>query len=195
MKSWKKPLLIAVCALAATAALALPASASAAVWQHEGKELKSKVEFSLTGGEVIEVSGAVLLCETTATMTTEGGSTAKITAYDVKEATCVGLAGKLEGCEVTTATPKNLSWGVSVTTGDLSAKEVAMAYTFDKACEIQKIETSFPSLTLTPESPEAIRFFHFGQETKAQVDSKETALTYSGSLNLPEKDFDTYGIG
>lgn len=195
MKSWKKPLLIAIYALAATAALALPASASAAVWQHEGKELKSKVELSLTGGEFIEVSGAVLLCETTATMTTEGGSTAKITAYDVKEATCVGLAGKLEGCEVTAATPKNLSWGVSVTTGDLSAKEVAMAYTFDKACEIQKIETSFPSLTLTPESPEAIRFFHFGQETKAQVDGKETALTYSGSLNLPEKDFDTYGIG
>ena len=195
MKKRKKTLLIAVSALAAIAAMALPASASAAVWQHEGKELKSKVDFSLTGGEFIEVSGAVMLCENTATMTTEGGSTAQITAYDVKEATCIGLAGKLEGCEVTAATPKNLSWGVSVNTSDLTAKEVAIAYSFDKACEIQKIETSFSKLTLTPEEPKAIRLFRFNQEGKAKVDGKEASLVYSGSLNLPEKDFDTYGIG
>ncbi len=192
MKKRKNVLLIAGIALAA---MVLPASASAAVWQHEGKELKSKVDFSLTGGEFIEVSGAVMLCESTATMTTEGGSTAQITAYDVKEATCIGLAGKLEGCEVTAATPKGLSWGVSVNTSDLTAKEVAISYTFNGACEIDKIETSFPSLTLTPEEPKAIRLFHFNQEGKAKVDGKETALVYSGSLSLPEKDFDTYGIG
>lgn len=192
MKKRKNVLLIAGIALAA---MALPASASAAVWQHEGKELKSKVDFSLTGGEFIEVSGAVMLCENTATMTTEGGSTAQITAYDVKEATCIGLAGKLEGCEVTAATPKGLSWGVSVNTSDLTAKEVAVDYSFDKACEIQKIEINFSKLTLTPEEPEAIRLFRFNQETKAKVDGKEASLVYSGSLNLPEGDFDTYGIG
>lgn len=192
MKKRKNVLLIAGIALAA---MALPASASAAVWQHEGKALEKNVELSLTGGEFIEVSGAVMLCESTATMTTEGGSTAQITAYDVKEATCIGLAGKLEGCEVTAATPKGLSWGASVNTSDLTAKEVAISYTFNGACEIDKIETSFPSLTLTPEEPEAIRLFHFNQEGKAKVDGKETALVYSGSLSLPEKDFDTYGIG
>jgi hypothetical protein len=195
MKNRKHAVLAMATALAAMAALALPASASAAVWKHEGKTLEKKVELSLTGGEFIEVSGAVMLCESSATMTTEGGSTAKITAYDVNEASCIGLAGKLEGCEVTAATPKNLSWSVAVNSVDLTAKSVAVDYSFNKACAIQKIETSFPSLTLTPEEPSAIRLFHFNQEGTAKVDGKEAALTYSGSLQLPEADFDTYGIG
>jgi hypothetical protein len=195
MKTKKHALIAAASALATIAVLALPASASAAVWQHEGKELKSKVELSLAGGEFIEVSGAAMLCENTATMTTEGGSTAKITAYDVEEATCIGLAGKLEGCEVTAATPKNVPWSVAVNTSDLTVKEVAVAYSFNKACAIQKIETSYPKLTLTPEEPKAIRLFHFNQKATALVDGKEAELTYSGSLNLAEKDFDTYGIG
>ena len=195
MKNRKHALLVMASALVAMAVLALPASASAAVWKHEGKTLEKKAELSLTGGEFIEVSGAVMLCESTATMTTEGGSTAKITAYDVKEATCVGLAGKLEGCEVTAATPTGLSWSVAVNSVDLTAKEVAVDYTFNKACAIQKIETSFPKLTLTPEEPSAIRSFHFNQEGTAKVDGKEASLAYSGLLQLPENEFDTYGIG
>ncbi len=195
MKHRKHALLVLASALAAMAALALPASASASVWLHEGKPLEEHVELPLTGGEFIEVSGAVMLCESTATMTTEGGSTAKITAYDVKEATCIGLAGKLEGCEVTAATPKGVPWSVAVNSADLTAKEVAVDYSFNKACEIQKIEMSYPSLTLTPEEPSAIRLFHFNQEGTAKVDGKAASLVYSGALNLSEKDFDTYGIG
>jgi hypothetical protein len=192
----KKPLLAAVCALAAVAVLAVPASASAAVWKHNGENLKTKVTLSLAGAEVIEVTGgSVMLCENTATMTTEGGSTAKITAYTPNKATCVGLAGKLEGCEATAITPTGVPWSVTVNTSDLTAKEVKVDYTFNKGCGIQKIETSIASLTLTPETASAIRLFHFNQETKAVVDGTGSNLVFSGTLNLPEKDFDTYGIG
>jgi hypothetical protein len=193
MRKSKKALFAAV--LAAVAILALPALASAAVWQHKGEALKTKVELALTGSEVIETSGAVLLCNVNATMTTEGGSTAKITAYNVEKASCIGLAGKLEGCEVTAVAAKGLPWTVSVNTSDLTAKEVKVEYTFNKTCGIQKIETNFSKLTLTPEEPKAIRLFHFGQAGTAKVDGKEASLTASGTLNLPEKDLETYGIG
>jgi hypothetical protein len=144
---------------------------------------------------LFEVSGAAMVCEAGATMTTKGGSTAQITAYDVKEVSCVGLAGELEGCEVTAATPKGLPWSVAVNTADLTAKEVKLDYSFDKACGIQKIEESFPELLLTPEEPSAIRLFHFNQEGTAKVDGEATSFNNGGSLQLPEELFDKYGIG
>ena len=195
MKNRKHALLAAASALAAIAALALPASASASVWLKEGKALKEHVELPLTGGEVIEVSGSAMLCESSATMSTEGGSTAQITAYNINKASCIGLAGSLEGCEVTAATPTGLPWSVTVNSVDLSAKEVSVGYSFDKACSIQKIEMGFPKLTLTPEEPSAIRLFHFNQEGTAKVDGKEASLSYGGSLQLPEEDSGIYGIG
>ena len=195
MKDPKKALLAAVCALGAVAVLALPASASAAVWKHEGKNLEKKVELAMTGGEFLEVSGAAMVCNSTATMTTEGGSTASMSAYNIDKASCFGLAGKLEGCEATATTPTGVPWSVAVNATDLTVKNVKVDYSFNKTCGIQKIEMSISSLTVTPESASAIRLFHWNQETKAQVDGKETALTYSGSLNLAEKDLETYGIG
>lgn len=192
----RKHVLLAVAsALVAVAALALPASATTSVWLYEGEPLEEHAELSLTGGELFEVSESVMLCEASATMTTEGGSTAQVTAYDVNEASCVGLAGKLEGCEVTSATPKGLPWGVAVNTADLTASEVKVDYSFDKACGIGKIEASFPELTLTPEEPSAIRLFHFNQKGTAKVDGKEASFNNGGSLSLPEEDFDKYGIG
>lgn len=193
--SKKKALLAAACAVVAVAATVLPASASASVWQKEGAPLKEKVEFALTGGEVIEVGGGVMFCNNSATMTTEGGSSAQITAFDVAEASCMGVAGNLEGCNVTTATPKGLPWSVTVNTADLTAKEVGVTYSLNEACAVHKIEVSFANLTLTPEEPSAIRFFHFNQEGTGKVDGKEAALSFGGVLELPEGDFDKYGIG
>ena len=195
MSNSKKTLLATVSALAVVAVFALPASASAAVWQHKGEALKTKIELAMTGAEVIETSSSALLCENTSTMTTEGGSSAKITAYSVKTATCVGLSGKFEGCTVTAAAAKGLPWSVTVNTSDLTAKEVKVEYTLNKGCGIEKVETSFSKLTLTPEEPKAIRLFHFNQAGTGKVNGKEASLTASGSLNLAEKDFDTYGIG
>jgi hypothetical protein len=195
MKFSKVALLAAAGALVALAILAAPGSASAAVWLKEGQPLKQKVELSLSGGEVIEVGGGAMLCNNTATMTTEGGSTAQITAYNISKASCLGFAGTLEGCEVTAVTTQGVPWSVTVNSVDLTAKQVGVTYSLNEACSIHKIEVSFANLTLTPEEPEAIRLFHFGQEGTGKVDGKEAALTFSGVLQLPEKDLDIYGIG
>jgi hypothetical protein len=195
MRNRNKPLLAAAAVLAVVAALAVPASASASVWLKEGSPLKEKVELALTGGEVIEVGGATLVCNNTATMTTEGGSAAQITAYNVEKGSCVGFSGNLEGCNVTAATPQGLSWGVTVNSVDLTAKEVGVSYSFNEACAVHKIEVSFANLTLTPEEPSAIRFFHFKEEGTGKVDGKEAKLTFSGLLEVPEADFGKYGIG
>lgn len=195
----KNVLILATTAAAAVALVAVvagPASATSSVWLHEGKPLEKHVELPLTGGEVIEVGGAALLCEGSATMTTEGGSTAKITSYSVDKATCMGLAGNLEGCQVTATETTGLPWSVTVNTTDLTAKGVKVDYTFDKGCAVGKIEVSFPELTLTPqEEPSSIRFFSFSAEGTGKVDGKEAAVNYSGSLQLPEAEFGTYGIG
>jgi hypothetical protein len=196
MTKSRKSLSAAIAALVvAVAVLAGPASASASVWLHEGKPLSEHVELPLGGGEVIEVGTSTLLCDTAATMTTEGGSTAEITAYNVEKASCIGLSGGVEGCEVTAATPQSLPWSVSVNSVDLTAKGAGVTYSFDAGCSIDKIETSFPELTLTPEEPAAIRLFHFHQEGTGKVDGESASLTDSGALELPEADFGKYGIG
>jgi hypothetical protein len=187
--------LLAVAAVVAAAVLAGPASASASVWLHEGKPLSEHVELSLTGGEVIEVDTSALLCDTTATLTTEGGSTAQITAFEVEQGSCIGLAGELEGCQVTAATAENLPWDVNVDSADLAAFETGVAYLFDEGCPVDELETGFPELILTPEEPTAIRLFHFDEEGTGMVDGEAEPLVDSGALQLPEADFGTYGIG
>jgi hypothetical protein len=195
MRNPRNALLVAAGALGAMAALALPASASASIWLRNGKPLEEKVELALTGGEALEVSGATLLCNSSATMTTEGGSTAQITAYNVEETSCIGFAGKLEGCEVTSATPQGLPWSIAVNSVDLTAKGFGVDYSFDEACSIHKIEVSFPSLTVTPEEPSAIRLFHFKGEGNANVDGKETEIADTGAFQPPEEDLGVFGIG
>lgn len=195
MKNSKYALLALACAAAVAAVVALPATADTSTWQHEGSPLEESVELTPTGGEVIEFGGSVLVCETSATLVTEGGSSAQITSYSVSKASCAGVAGQLEGCTVTAATSTGLPWSVTVNTADLTAGEVRVDYSFNEACPIDKLETNFPELALTPEEPSAINLFRFGQEGTAKVDGKETTIGYFGSLNLPEEEFGTYGIG
>jgi len=187
--------LLALTAAIVVAVLALPASADTSGWLHGEKPLEGHVTMATTGGEVIEFGGSVLVCETAASITTEGGSSAQITSYSVSKASCAGVAGELEGCTVTAATSTGLPWSLAVNTADLTAGEVRVDYSLNEACPIDKIETSFPELTLTPEEPSAINLFRFSQEGTAKVDGKATTIGYFGSLNLPEEEFGTYGIG
>ena len=195
MRRFKRTYGGALVGLVAIAALVAPASASAAVWLHEGKPLGEAAELSLRGGEVIQVPAGAFLCNAEATMTTAGGSTAQITAYTVELSSCSGLLGEFNGCEVTAATVENLPWSITVNSTDLTAAEVAISYSFDEACPIQEVETSFPQVTLTPEEPGAIRYFNFSQEGVGKVDGEEGWLIDSGVLQLPEEEFGTYGIG
>jgi hypothetical protein len=192
----KKAVLLAVAAIAALALLAVPVSASAAVWKKEGVALKEKTEFKATGGEVIEVNGGVMICEGGMTMTTEGGSSAKVTGYSITNTTCSGLAGNLVGCTVSSVTPAGLPWSVTVNTSDLTAKSVKLTYAFATGCAVKKIETSFAELKLVPEpEPGAISLFSFSTSGTATVDGKAATLGWFGSFSLPESQAGKYGIG
>lgn len=194
--SLKKAALLALAAVTALGLLAVPVSASASVWKKEGVALKEKTEFKTTGGEVIEVNGGVMICEGGMTMTTSGGSTASITAYNITKTSCSGLAGNLVGCTVSSVTPSGLPWSVTVNTADLTVKGVKLAYAFATGCAVKKIETSFPELKLTPEpEPSAISLFAFSTSGTATVDGKSATLGWFGSFSLPESQAGKYGIG
>jgi hypothetical protein len=197
MKRSRKRVVFVVTALVALAALVGAASALAGVWKKEGSELKEKITLSMTGADVVEIeSGAsVLICNTTATMTTSGGSTASITAFAVEKASCEGFAGKFKGCTVTAATPKTLPYSVTVGTTTLTVKNFGVTYTMNTGCAISKVETSYPELTLTPEEPTAIQFFHFGQTGTGKVNGTSASITDGGVLQLPEAQWGKYGIG
>lgn len=187
--------LLALTAAIVVAALALPAAANTSVWLHESEPLAESVELAPTGGEVIEFGGSVLVCQSSATIATEGGSSAQITAYSVDKASCEGVAGELESCTVTAATATGLPWNVALNTADLTAEGASVDYSFNEACPIEEIETNLAELTLTPDEPSAIGLFFFSQEGVADVDGNETPIGYFGSLNLPEEELGTYGIG
>lgn len=193
----RKGIVIAVTALVAIAAMIGAASALAGVWKKGGTELKEKITLSMTGGEVVEIENGAssLSCNTTETMTTSGGSTASVTAFAVEKASCEGFTGKLKGCTVTAATPKTLPWSVTVNTSTLTVKNAGVSYTLNTGCAISKIESSYPELTLTPEEPSSIVFFHFGQTGTGKVNGSSASITSGGIWQLAEADFGKYGIG
>ncbi len=197
MRKSRKGLITAVTVLVAIAALVGAASALAGVWKHEGKEFKEKVTFAMTGGEVIEVeSGAsVLVCNNTVTMTTEGGSTASITAFAIEKSSCTGQAGKFKGCTVSTATPKTLPYSVTVGSTTLTAKNFGITYTMSSGCSISSVEVNLPTLTLTPETASAISSFHFGQTGTGKINGTSASVTDGGAWNLSAAQAGKYGIG
>jgi hypothetical protein len=197
MKMSRKGIVLAVTALVAVMALVGAGSALAGVWKKGGSELKEKITLSMTGGEFVEIeSGASSLsCNTTATMTTSGGSTASVTAFAVNKTSCEGFSGKFKGCTVASATPKTLPWSVTVNTTTLTVKNAGVKYTMNAGCSISSVETNFPELTLTPEEPTSIVFFHFGQTGTGKVNGTSASVTSGGTWLLPEADFGKYGIG
>ena len=76
----------------AVAMFAVTASASAAVWKDKGVNVTKFISIGLTGGEVFESGTSGMSCEIVATLTTEGGSTGKITKFETKK--CSGASEK-----------------------------------------------------------------------------------------------------
>lgn len=192
--------LLTLAALAAVAALAIPASASAAQWLHEGSAFKEKVEMPLTGGEFLEIGeGAekdVMLCESSnLTISTEGGSTGQA-SYAVEPASCMGLAGRLAGCTATAVKVTGTPWALAVNATNVTAEGVGVNYTLNAGCTIKSIEVSFPKLTLTPqEEASSIKFFQWNQEGSGKVNGGTAAIAYFGSQSFSEAQSGKYGIG
>ncbi|HEX7279876.1 MAG TPA: hypothetical protein VF255_09670 [Solirubrobacterales bacterium] len=175
-------------AVAACFALALPALASAAVWKHKGVNLAKFVELSLPGGEVFEteISGVKsgMSCEVKATLTTEGGSTAKITKYEVKS--CSGAFGKLAGCTVSVKEAKGLPWTVHVNASDLTITNMRVRRTFSAGCALAELDKTI-SPTVTLNTPSAISEMEFSGST--------TNYKAFGSWKVEGTNAGTYGIG
>jgi|GEM_PF-1563924 len=178
-----------VVAVIACFALALPALASAAVWKHKGVNLAKFVELGLPGGENFEteVSGewSGMNCEVKATMTTEGGSTAKITKYEIKS--CAKGFGKMASCEVSVKEAKGLPWTVDVKTTDLVITNMRVRRTFKAGCPVTELDKTFPEMTVTLNTPSAI--------TEMEFSGSLTGYKAFGSWKVEGTNSGTYGIG
>lgn len=187
-----------VAAVAAVAALAVPASATPGEWLHEGKPFAEKVEMPLTGGDFVEIGKEgedALLCQSSAlTITTEGGSSGTA-SYEVTPGSCMGLSGRLAGCSVTAAEATG-SWSLAVNTTDVTAKGVKVTYSLNAGCAIETIEVNFPELTLKPqEEASSIKFFQWNASGSGKVDGEAATIGYFGTQSYSEAQSGKFGIG
>jgi len=180
-----------VAAVFACSALALPALASAAVWKHNGVNLSKFVELGLPGGEVFEteVEGewSGMNCEVRAVMTTEGGSSAKITKYEIKSCATSSGFGKMKGCEVSAKEAKGLPWTVHVNATDLTITNMRVRRTFKAGCAVTELDKTFTSLTVTLNTPSSISEMEFSGSL--------TGYKAFGSWTVEGTNKGTYGIG
>lgn len=182
MKTNRQLLLVAT--IGALVLLVVPALALASVWKDKGVKVTKFTELSLTGGELFEVPGTGgMSCEVKAIMTTEGGSTAKITKWQIKA--CPTGFEKFTGCEVVTAEAKGLPWSVDVNTEDLTITSMRIKRTF-KNCGTTELDKTITA-TVTLESPKAISEMEFSGETTGYKDV--------GSLTVEGTNNGTYEIG
>ena len=80
----------------------------------------------MNGGEIFETTeGNGMSCEVHATLTTEGGSTGKITKFEIKK--CIEPFGsfKTTECELNIGEGKGLPWTVDVKETDLDGHKLA----------------------------------------------------------------------
>jgi hypothetical protein len=169
--------------------LAVPVLASGAVWKHKGVNLAKFVELSLPGGENFEteVSGewSGMNCEVKATMTTEGGSTAKITKYEIKS--CAKAFGKMSACSVVAKEAKGLPWTVHVNASALTITNMRIRRTFNAGCPVAELDKTFTSMTLTLNTPSAISEMEFSGAL--------AGYKAFGSWTVEGLNAGTYGIG
>jgi hypothetical protein len=183
MKINKRLLLAGV--IAAVAVLSVPALALAAVWKDNGVNVNKFIEIGLSGGEIFETTeGNGMSCELHATLTTEGGSTGKITKFEIKK--CPTGFGSFAKCEINTAEAKGLPWTVHVNTSDLTITGMRTKRTFKAGCATSEIDKTVTS-TVTLISPAAITEMEF-------LGSTSGYKTY-GSFTVDAPNSGTYGIG
>jgi hypothetical protein len=193
MKSKKRLLLAGV--IAALVVLAVPALALAAVWKDHGTNVSKFVELTMNGGEVFETTeGNGMSCEIHATLTTEGGSTGKITKFEIKKCTASFGSFSTTKCELNTAEGKGLPWTVDVNATDLTVTNWRTKHTFKGAsCKEPELEKTITSMTVTLE-PSATEISTLAFNGKILEGEKQLYKTF-GSLTIEGANNGTYGIG
>lgn len=170
---------ICLASLAVTAA-----AASAAVWKDKGTNVTSSIQFGLTGGSVFEAFGGTVSCTVRMTISTSGGSTAKITKYEMKS--CIP-AGSFKTCKVLKAEPKSLPWTVDVNATDLTTTGMTTLYVLNPGCTLEEYEALSASTTFTLNTPSAI----------AEIEFVRSGVNFTefGSMTVDSPNSGTYGIG
>ncbi len=185
MKSNRRLLFAGV--IAAVVVLAVPALALATVWKDHGTNVSKFVEINLTGGELFEAGeGNGMSCELHATLTTEGGSTGKITKFETKK--CPAGFGTYAKCELNTSESKGLPWTVDVNATDLTITNLHTKRTFKGAeCKGSELDKTVGSVTVTLNTPAEISEVEFLGEI--------TGYKTGGSFTVDGTNKGTYGIG
>lgn len=124
-------------------------------------------------------------CEVKATMTTEGGSTAKITAYEIKSRGS-GF-GKMAGCEVSTKEAKGLPWTVDVDATDLTITNMRIKRTFKAGCKVTELDKTLTSVKVALNTPSKI--------TEMEYSGSIAGYKAFGSWKVEGTNSGTYGIG
>jgi hypothetical protein len=173
--------------VAAVVGLAVPALALASVWKDKGTNLTKFAEINLTGAEIFEAGeGNGMNCELHATLTTEGGSTGKITKFETKK--CPKGFGTYAKCELNVAEAKGLPWTVDVNTSDLTITNLHTKRTFKGAeCKGGELDKTVGSVKVTLNTPTAITEIEFLGEI--------TGYKTGGSFTVDSPNSGTYGIG
>ncbi len=184
MKSNKRQLL-AVLTLAVSLFAVSASVASAAVWKDKGVNVAKHVSFNLTGGEVFDTGTGGMSCQVFATITTEGGSTGKISKWEVKN--CSGAFGDLASCQILATEPKSLPWTIDVNATDLSITNMRIRRTFKNGCAIKEVDKTVTSTTVTLNTPSAI--------TEVEFVGINGAYEAFGSMTVDAPNSGTYGIG
>ncbi len=182
MKTHKRLLLAGMAAVVLLVTVA--AVASAAVWKDKGVNVAKAISIGLTGGENFEIEGKNgMNCEIHATLTTEGGSTGKITAWEIKK--CTGFGTYLT-CEANVKEAKGLPWTVDVNTTDLTITNMKVKRSF-KVCAQAEFEKTVASSTVTLSTPTEIASMEF--------EGTNGTFKQFGSFTVDSPNSGTYGIG
>jgi hypothetical protein len=195
MKSNRRLMLAGV--IAAIAVLAVPALALAAVWKDKnGTNITKFTEFTMNGAEIVETTaGNGMDCEIHATMTTEGGSTGKITKFEIKK--CEGTFGtfKTTKCELNVGEGKGLPWTVDVNAEDLTVTNWRTKHSFKGAeCKEPELDKTIASMTVKLE-PTKTEVTGLAFDGKLENEKKEQIFRTTGSLTIEGANSGTYGIG
>lgn len=191
MKINRRALLVG--SIAAVVLLAVPALALATVWKDHGSNVTTLIELTMNGGEIFETTaGNGMSCEIHATLTTEGGSTGKITKFEIKKCPTPFGSFATTKCELNSAEGRGLPWTVDVKETDLVITNWHTKHTFKGAsCKEPELDKTIPSMTVTfaPSTTEISELLFDGK-----IGEKQEYRSF-GSLKIEGANNGTYGIG
>ena len=118
-------------------------------------------------------------CEVHATLTTEGGSTGKITKFEIKK--CIEPFGsfKTTKCELNIGEGRGLPWTVDVKETDLVVTNWHVKHTFKGAeCKQAELDKTISSMTVTlgPEPKEIKELVFDGKITGKSRRKRKTSI-------------------